>query len=88
MIGAWFWDQRRHLDRTEHELADAQNATEKMRGELSSLKEDLALERARIQELQSERKKVTQAHKSPTRKCAMPWSPETLDLRATGQARR
>jgi chemotaxis protein MotB len=64
MIGALFWDERRQLDRSQRELAEARNATEQMRGDLTSLKEDLALETARIQELQSEKEKVTQAHNS------------------------
>ncbi len=64
MIGAWFWDQRRHLERTQVELAQAQKATEQMHRELTALKEDLALDTARIQELQREKDKVTQAHNS------------------------
>src|SRR4030095_13741973 len=64
MIGALFLDERRQLDRSPRELAEARNATEQMRGDLTSLKEDLALEAARIQELQTEKEKVTQAHNS------------------------
>ena len=64
MIGASFWDQRRQLDRSQRELAETRNATEQMRNQLTALKDDLALEAARIQELQTEKEKISQAHNS------------------------